>query len=75
MTAMAWDIDLAPGKCLASGMCAAVAPHAFKLDGPHAEPLTDQVAEGDEDVVYAADSCPAAAITVTAGHETIAPLP
>ena len=55
-------------------MCAGIAPDLFALDEEHARPLADEIPE-EERVLDAADSCPAAAITVRDGATTVGPRP
>ncbi|MFD9424335.1 MULTISPECIES: ferredoxin [unclassified Streptomyces] len=69
---MTWHVRVDPQLCLASGMCAGVAPEAFALDGEHARTVADGI-EPDERVLDAADICPAQAITVHEGNRVIAP--
>lgn len=71
---MAWRIHVDPSRCMASGMCAALAPDLFALDGDHACPVRDEIAP-DDTALDAADSCPTAAITVTDGDDVIGPRP
>ncbi|WP_197523575.1 ferredoxin [Actinokineospora pegani] len=61
---MTWTINVDAAACLGSGMCAGARPDAFTLDGPKARPLTP-TADPDESLLDIADSCPAAAITIT----------
>ncbi|GAA2636970.1 ferredoxin [Streptomyces axinellae] len=75
---MPWSVRVDPQLCLASGMCAGVAPEVFVLDGEHAR-VRAEAADGvegvepDERVLDAADICPALAITVHDGNTVIAP--
>ncbi|MFJ9431252.1 ferredoxin [Streptomyces sp. NPDC101490] len=71
---MPWNVRVDPGLCMASGMCAAIAPEVFALDGEHARPLAGSFAPDDR-VLEAADVCPAQAITVHDGTSVIAPRP
>ncbi|WP_179956867.1 ferredoxin [Amycolatopsis anabasis] len=71
---MTWRIEVDENTCIASGMCAALAPEFFELEGDHARPLSGEV-EPDEIVLDAADSCPAMAITVREGEEVLGPRP
>ncbi|MFD8379214.1 ferredoxin [Streptomyces sp. NPDC059679] len=71
---MTWKAEIDGGRCIASGMCAGIAPDLFALDEEHARPLADEVPE-EERVLDAADSCPAAAITVRDGATTVGPRP
>jgi ferredoxin len=71
---MTWKADIDGGRCIASGMCAGIAPDLFALDAEHARPLAEEVPE-EERVLDVADSCPAAAITVRDGATTVGPRP
>ncbi|MEV6829374.1 ferredoxin [Amycolatopsis sp. NPDC051102] len=71
---MTWQVEVDEHVCIGSGMCAALMPEVFVLDGPVAHTLTSSV-EADETVLDAADSCPAMAITVTDGGREIGPRP
>ncbi len=59
---------------MGSGMCAALAPDLFRLEGAHAEPVRARMA-ADERALDAADSCPALAIVVRDGPRTVGPRP
>jgi ferredoxin len=71
---MTWHIEVDAQTCIGSGMCAALAPQWFALEGDHARALVSAV-EPDEILLDAADSCPAMAITVTDGGVEIGPRP
>ncbi len=71
---MSWDVKVDEHTCIGSGMCAALMPEVFSLDGAVAHPVTPSV-EADETVLDVADSCPAMAITVTDGGREIGPRP
>jgi len=71
---MTWKIDIDADRCIASGMCAALAPDRFVLPGDHAVPVTADV-DPDEILLDAADSCPASAITITGNGVEIGPRP
>lgn len=71
---MTWKAEIDGGRCMASGMCAGIAPDLFALGAEHAEPLSDEVPE-EERVLDAADSCPAQAITIRDGATTVGPRP
>ena len=58
-----WRIALDEDVCIASGVCAATAPHRFRLLRDHSEVLAELTAP-DEAVRDAADGCPVEAITV-----------
>ncbi|MBD0711638.1 MULTISPECIES: ferredoxin [unclassified Streptomyces] len=74
MSAVSWNARVDSGLCMGSGMCAAIAPEVFAVDGEHARPLTEAVAPDDR-VLEAADVCPAQAITVHDGTSVLAPRP
>ncbi|MFE6614701.1 ferredoxin [Amycolatopsis sp. NPDC057786] len=71
---MSWKVDVDGDTCIGSGMCAALKPEVFTLEGATATVVTDEV-EPDETVLDAADSCPAMAIEVTEKGEVIGPRP
>ncbi|MEU9790239.1 ferredoxin [Streptomyces sparsogenes] len=71
---MTWKAEIDGSRCMASGMCAGIAPDLFALDAEHARPLTEDVPE-EERVLDAADSCPALAITIRDGATTVGPRP
>jgi len=71
---MTWKVGVDPGACIGSGMCAALVPEWFTLNGPHAT-VTAEDAAPDEILLDAADSCPAGAITVTENGVEIGPRP
>jgi ferredoxin len=71
---MTWRIEVDAGTCIGSGMCAALAPRWFTLDGAHATAVAGDV-EPDEILLDAADSCPVGAITITEGGVEVGPRP
>jgi ferredoxin len=71
---MTWSVEVDAHTCIGSGMCAALAPELFTLDGPTADVVSGSVEPG-ETVLDAADSCPASAITVTDGRAVVGPRP
>ncbi|WP_449474986.1 ferredoxin [Streptomyces abikoensis] len=70
----AWRLAVDRSACIGSGICAALAPDAFRLEDERSRPVRGATGP-DEAVLDAADSCPAAAITVTEGTEVIGPRP
>ncbi len=71
---MTWAIEVDQDTCIGSGMCNAIAPEHFLLEGATSvalKPTTDAA----EDVREAAESCPVEAITVrdTETGELVAP--
>ncbi|OMI34881.1 ferredoxin [Streptomyces sparsogenes] len=71
---MTWKAEIDGSRCIASGMCAGIAPDLFALDAEHARPLDEEVPE-EERVLDSADSCPALAITIRDGATTVGPRP
>ncbi|GAB3475983.1 ferredoxin [Amycolatopsis cihanbeyliensis] len=63
---MSWRAEVDAQSCVASGMCAALAPELFVLNDEHARPA-DPEFQPDELALDAADSCPGTAITVRDG--------
>ncbi|MGX7823486.1 ferredoxin [Actinokineospora sp. 24-640] len=61
---MTWKIEVSADRCMASGLCVATAPDRFVLEGAAAVPTATEI-EPDENVLDAAESCPALAILVT----------
>ncbi|MFF8830913.1 ferredoxin [Streptomyces sp. NPDC015131] len=74
MSGVSWTTEVDPGLCMASGMCAALAPDLYRLDGEHAEPVNKEIEEDDR-ALDAADSCPALAIVVREGGRVVGPRP
>nr|WP_073786487.1 ferredoxin [Streptomyces sp. SID4919] len=72
VTGREWDTRVDPRLCLASGMCAGIAPEVFTLDGEHARVREDRI-EPDDRVLAAAEVCPARAITVLDRNTVIGP--
>ncbi|GHJ44695.1 hypothetical protein Cs7R123_20370 [Catellatospora sp. TT07R-123] len=69
-----WRVQVDPGRCIGSGLCAGSAPDHFELVDKKSRPVRELVDPSDE-VSDAADCCPVEAILVTdaATAETIAP--
>ncbi|GGZ37982.1 hypothetical protein GCM10010387_35020 [Streptomyces inusitatus] len=72
MTGVSRSVRVDSRLCLGSGMCAAIAPEVFALDGDRARAREDG-AEPDERALEAAEICPALAITVHEGTAVIGP--
>jgi ferredoxin len=64
-----WKITVDRDACLGSGICAATAPHRFRLEAGKSRTIHDDT-EPDNVVLDVANTCPAEAITVhdAAGH-------
>jgi ferredoxin len=71
---MTWQLRVDERSCMASGVCASLAPELFQLETDTARPVAPEV-EPDEMALDAADSCPAMAITVTESGTEIGPRP
>jgi ferredoxin len=74
MVSMTWKLAVDQTACIGSGMCAALAPDLFRLDGEYAEPVHAEVSP-DDLALDAADQCPTMAITVREGEVEIGPRP
>jgi ferredoxin len=74
MVTMTWQLKVDRTVCMATGMCAGLAPELFVLAGEHAEPVREEI-EPDELAIDAADQCPTQAITVHDGGREIGPRP
>ncbi|MEU4896578.1 ferredoxin [Streptomyces sp. NPDC044780] len=59
-----WRIEVDRGVCIGSGMCAATAPGAFRLDGARQAHPTEPEADASEPVLTAAEGCPVEAIAI-----------
>jgi ferredoxin len=73
-----WHIEVDGHVCVGSGMCVALAPDRFALEGPAASVVPGAAdPPADEVLLDVADSCPASAITVTDGGsgEVLGPRP
>ncbi|MFK0243921.1 ferredoxin [Amycolatopsis azurea] len=71
---MSWKVEVDGDTCIGSGMCAALMPEVFELEGVTATVVDGEV-NPDEMVLDAADSCPAMAIEVTENGAVIGPRP
>ncbi|ARF59066.1 cytochrome [Streptomyces gilvosporeus] len=72
---MTWRAEIDPKRCMASGMCATIAPELFALGERVSRPVAEEIA-ADERALDAADCCPALAITVyDEGGDVIGPRP
>ena len=72
---MSWNVEVDENTCIGSGMCAALMPELFELEGATAAALQKRI-EPDETALDAADSCPAMAINITEdGGKLVGPRP
>lgn len=74
MNTVTWEVSIDRHECMASGMCAGVAPDLFELGEEYAQPVAPAIPE-DERALDAADSCPATAITISDGGTVVGPRP
>lgn len=58
-----WRVRVDAAACIGSGSCLGIAPRHFRLDG-HTATAVSELVPPDDDLLAAADSCPAEAITV-----------
>lgn len=58
-----WRVEVDRGRCLGSGVCAALAPRTFALDDEHHATAPREV-NADPAVLQAACACPVEAITL-----------
>ncbi|GAA3837593.1 hypothetical protein GCM10022243_00110 [Saccharothrix violaceirubra] len=65
-----WCVAVDGRTCIGSGMCAAVAPGHFRLDGAVSVPKRTEL-EPDDVVLDAAESCPVEAILVRDADGTV----
>ncbi|MCF3177886.1 ferredoxin [Streptomyces sioyaensis] len=60
-----WQVAVDRGVCIGSGMCAAAAPHGFRLDTARQSHPVAPETDADERILAAAEGCPVEAITLT----------
>jgi ferredoxin len=58
-----WRVRLDKDRCIGSGLCVSRLPTHFRFAGTGSEATVEETVPSDE-VIAAADSCPAEAITV-----------
>ncbi|MEU3659975.1 ferredoxin [Streptomyces sp. NPDC032940] len=63
MSEQRWEVSVDPGRCVGSGVCAAVAGRHFAVRDRRSH-VVHPVSEPDEAVLDAAETCPMEAITV-----------
>ncbi|MTE17807.1 ferredoxin [Streptomyces sp. TRM43335] len=71
---MDWRVEVDRRVCIGSGMCAALAPDLFVLEGAAAEVVRPETGP-EERVLDAADSCPVLAIRVSGPEGVVGPRP
>jgi ferredoxin len=60
-----WRVEVEPGTCIGSGICASLAPAAFALGADRVSRPRQSEVDQDPALVDAANCCPAQAIRVT----------
>ena len=58
------DIDVDHDRCVANGMCLTFAPGVFAPNARRQAEVVDPEGDALQDILVAAENCPAAAITV-----------
>ncbi|GGR03078.1 ferredoxin [Streptomyces netropsis] len=61
-----WQVEVDRSVCVGSGMCAGLAPWAFRLDTARQSHPTEPETDAAAPVLAAAESCPVEAITLRA---------
>ncbi|GHJ43214.1 hypothetical protein Cs7R123_05560 [Catellatospora sp. TT07R-123] len=59
-----WRIGVDHDACAGSGTCTSIASQRFRLNAQSLSTPIEELIEPDDDVLEAAENCPAAAITV-----------
>ncbi|MDI1461115.1 ferredoxin [Catellatospora sp. KI3] len=59
-----WRISVDHDACAGSGTCTSIAPKRFRLNAQSLSVPIQELIEPDDDVLEAAEICPAAAITI-----------
>jgi ferredoxin len=65
MSAANWRVEVEPGTCIGSGICASLAPTVFAVGSDRVSRVVLSQVREDPVVVDAATCCPAQAIAVT----------
>jgi ferredoxin len=60
---MTWLVEVDPGTCIGSGICAGTAPKHFEVIDGVSHPVRPETDPADE-AIDAAESCPVEAITI-----------
>ncbi|MEV7342872.1 ferredoxin [Streptomyces sp. NPDC093544] len=70
-----WTVQVESAVCVGSGLCAGSAPHVFALDTAGRAVGPKGTVDASDDLMEAAENCPAAAIALrtTDGGEIFAP--
>lgn len=68
------EVAIDRAECIGSGQCVSVAPRAFRLDEAMKAEVIDPEGESLDQVLEAAEICPAQAIYVSRGHVSLFPI-
>jgi ferredoxin len=60
-----WRVTVDTGLCISSGVCLGTAPGRFRFDGAQRSSPVRTLTEPDDQIRYAALSCPVEAIQLT----------
>jgi ferredoxin len=72
VSATSVEVEVDQTDCCGSGMCANLAPRAFRIEPTGVAKVLDSASKCDrEQLIKAAKSCPTACITLTEGDEEI----
>ncbi|GAA0358398.1 ferredoxin [Streptomyces blastmyceticus] len=69
-----WRVTVDRTVCVGSGLCAATAPDAFRLDAARRSHPVEEETAASEAVLEAAESCPVEAITIRSAEGVVFPL-
>lgn len=61
-----------PGRCIATKACISAAPRAFAMGDGGTVAVVDVEGDSEDDVVFAAESCPVGALAVYRDGEQLA---
>ncbi|MEW2575315.1 ferredoxin [Streptomyces syringium] len=70
-----WHVEVDRSVCVGSGMCAGIAPWAFRLDTARQSHPAEPEADAAGPVLAAAESCPVEAITLRTLDDGVAVFP
>ncbi|WKK22189.1 ferredoxin [Streptomyces olivoreticuli] len=68
-----WRVTVDRTVCVGSGLCAATAPDAFRLDATRRSHPVEEETTASEAVLEAAESCPVEAITIRGAEGAVFP--
>ncbi|MFC5220665.1 ferredoxin [Streptomyces coerulescens] len=62
-----WTVEIESSICVGSGLCAATAPDCFTLDTAGRAVSAHRIVEPADEILEAAENCPATAISLHSG--------